>query len=280
LRRATTPEKTSINNTHRGLPLTRSHIEQIFPKLTPAQIGRIGARGRIRAMKRGEVLYEQGHSAAPFFMVVSGGLEVVRPSFPIETLVTVYESGQFTGEVGTLSGRRTMFRVRATKTGNVIELDRQHMLTLVQSDAELGEILMRAFILRRVELIAAGVGDIVLIGSTHSGDTLRIKEFLMRNGHPYSYIDLEHDPDVQNMLDSFHFTASEIPVVICRGKVVLRNPSKQQIADCLDFNESIDQTQVRDLVIIGAGPSGLAAAVYGASEGVDVLMLETSSPGG
>jgi thioredoxin reductase (NADPH) len=150
----------------------------------------------------------------------------------------------------------------------------------MQSDAELGEILTRAFILRRVELLAAGVGDVVLIGSTHSADTLRIKEFLMRNGHPYSYIDLERDPDVQNLLDSFHLAASEIPVVICRGKVVLRNPSKQQIADCLGFNESIDQTHVRDLVVIGAGPSGLAAAVYGASEGLDVLMLETSSPGG
>ena len=113
-----------------------------------------------------------------------------------------------------------MFRVRATKPGKVIELDRQHMLTLVQTDAELGEILMRAFILRRAELITAGVGDIVLIGSTYSADTLRIKEFLMRNGHPYSYIDLEHDPDVQNMLDSFHLAASEIPVVICRGQVV------------------------------------------------------------
>jgi thioredoxin reductase (NADPH) len=172
-----------------------------------------------------------------------------------------------------------MFRVRATKTGRVIELDRQHMLTLVQTDAELGEILMRAFILRRVELIAAGVGDIVLIGLTHSADTLRTKEFLTRNGHPYSYIDLELDPDVQNLLDSFHITASEIPVVICRGKVVLRNPNNQEIADCLGFNEAIDQTQARDL-IIGAGPSGLAAAVYGASEGLDVLMLETSSPGG
>ena len=124
------------------------------------------------------------------------------------------------------------------------------------------------------------MGDVVLIGSTHSAGTLRIKEFLMRNGHPYSYIDLERDPDVQNLLDSFHLAASEIPVVICRGKVVLRNPSNQQIADCLGFNESIDQTQVRDLVIIGAGPSGLAAAVYGASEGLDILMLETSSPGG
>ena len=131
-----------------------------------------------------------------------------------------------------------------------------------------------------MELIAAGVGDIILIGSTYSADTLRIKEFLMRNGHPNSYIDLERDPDVQNLLDSFQISANEIPVLICGGQLVLRNPSNQQIADCLGFNESIDQTQVRDLVVIGAGPSGLAAAVYGASEGLDVLVLETSLPGG
>jgi thioredoxin reductase (NADPH) len=170
--------------------------------------------------------------------------------------------------------------VRATKPGNIIEVDRQQILALVQSDSELGQILMRAFILRRVELVAAGVGDVVLIGSTYSAGTLRIKEFLMRNGHPYTFIDLEHYPNVQDLLDSFHISASEIPVVICRGKVVLRSPSNQQIADCLGFNEAIDQIQVRDLVIIGGGPSGLAAAVYGASEGLDVLVLETSSPGG
>jgi thioredoxin reductase (NADPH) len=271
-----------MNNTRRGLPLTRAHVEQIFPKLTPMQIRRITARGHTRAIQRGEVLYEQGVTDVPFFVVVSGELEIVRPLGPgaVETLVTVYGFGQFTGEVGTLSGRRTLFRLRATKPGKVIELDRQHMLALVQSDAELGQILMRAFILRRVELVAAGVGDVVLIGSTHSGGTLRIKEFLMRNGHPHTFIDLERDPDVQNLLDSFHIAASEIPVVICRGEVVLRNPGNQQIADCLGFNEAIDQIQVRDLVIIGAGPSGLAAAVYGASEGLDVLVLETSSPGG
>src|SRR5919106_185958 len=268
-----------MNNTRRGIPLARARIEQIFPKLTSTQIRRIAPHGRTRTTERGEVLFEQGDSAASFFVVVSGELEVLRPSGAIETLVTVHRSGQFTGEVGTLSGRRTMFRLRATKTGKVIELDRR-MLTLVQTDAELGEILMRAFILRRAELITAGIGDIVLIGSTYSADTLRIKEFLMRNGHPYSYIDLEHDPDVQNMLDSFHLAASEIPVVICRGQVVLRNPNNQQIADCLGFNESIDQTQVRDLVVIGAGPSGLAAAVYGASEGLNALVLETGSPGG
>src|SRR5689334_5311791 len=269
-----------MSNTRRGLPITTSRIEQIFPKLTPAQISRIAARGHIHSTVGGEVLFEQGHSAAPFFVIISGELEVVRPSVPVETLVIAYEPGQFTGEVSTLAGRRSLFRVRATKPGKVIELDRQQMLSLIQTDAELGEILMRAFILRRVELIAAGVGDVVLVGSTYSASTLRIKEFLMRNGQPYSYMELERDPDVQNLLDSFQVSANEIPVLICRGQVVLRNPTNQEIADCLGFNESIEQTHVRDIIIIGAGPSGLAAAVYGASEGLDVMVLETSSPGG
>jgi thioredoxin reductase (NADPH) len=279
-RGATKLEMTAMSKTRRGLPLTSSSIEKIFPKLTPAQIDRIKAQGHVRVVQRGEVLVEQGDTSVPFFVVITGELEIVRPFGADETLVTVHSSGQFTGEVNTLSGRKSFFRVRAAKPSKVIELNHQQMLTLVQTDTELGGILMRAFILRRVELIAAGVGDIVLIGSTHSAGTLRIKEFLMRNGHPYSYIDLDRDPDVQNMLDSFQISVNDIPVLICRGQVVLRDPSNQQIADCLGFNESIDQTQVRDLVVIGAGPSGLAAAVYGASEGLDVLVLETSSPGG
>ena len=269
-----------MSDARRGLPLTKSQREKIFPKLTSVQIDRIATRGHVRSMEEGEVLYEQGHRAAPLFVVISGELEVVRPSVPVETLITTYESGQFTGEVGTLSGRRSLFRVRATKPGKVIELDRQQMLALIQTDTELGEILMRAFILRRVELIAAGVGDIVLIGSAYSASTLRIKGFLMRNGQPYSNMDLERDSEVQNLLDSFQISPGEIPVLICRGQLVLRNPTNQEIADCLGFNESIDQTHVRDLLIIGAGPSGLAAAVYGASEGLDVMVLETSSPGG
>jgi thioredoxin reductase (NADPH) len=269
-----------MSNIRRGLPLTRFRPEQIFPKLTPAQIRRIAAHGHIRAILRDEVLVEQGDSDVPFFVVISGEIEVVRHAGSVETIVTVYDAGQFTGEVNTLSGRRTLFRWRVTKSGEVIELDRQHMLALVQTDAELGEILMRAFVLRRLELVAAGMGDVVLIGSMHSAGTLRIKEFLVRNGYPYSYIDLERDLDVENLLDSFHITASEIPVMICRGEIVLRNPSNLEIASCLGFNDAIDQTKVRDLVIIGAGPSGLAAAVYGASEGLDVLVLETSTPGG
>jgi thioredoxin reductase (NADPH) len=269
-----------MSNTRRGLPLTSSRIEKIFPKLTPAQISRIAAHGRVRLIKSSEVLIEQGDASVPFYVVISGEVEIVRPFGAHETLVTVHGSGEFTGEVNMLSGRRSLVRARVIKPGKVIELDHQQMLALVQTDAELSDILMRAFILRRVELISAGVGDIVLVGSGYSAGTLRIKEFLIRNGHPYSYIDLERDPDVQNLLDTFQITATEIPVLICRGQLALHNPTNQEIADCLGFNESVDQTQVRDLVVIGAGPSGLAAAVYGASEGLDVLVLETGSPGG
>ena len=213
-----------MSNTRRGLPLTSSRMEKIFPVLTPAQINRIEAHGHIRAVQSGELLVEQGDINIPFFVVITGELEIVRPFGAQETLVTVHGPGQFTGEVNTLSGRRSIFRARVTKTGKVIELNHQQMLGLIQTDGELSDILMRAFILRRVELIAAGVGDIVLIGSTYSADTLRIKEFLMRNGHPYSYIDLERDPDVQNLLDSFQISANEIPVLICRGQLALRNP--------------------------------------------------------
>jgi thioredoxin reductase (NADPH) len=173
-----------------------------------------------------------------------------------------------------------MLRVRASESGEVIEVDRDHLLALVQTDSELGELIMRAFIVRRVELIAHGLGDVVLVGSNHCAGTLRVKEFLTRNGHPYSYIDLDRDADVQNLLDRFHVSAADVPVVICRGEMVLRNPTNQQIAECLGFNEVIDQTRIRDVVIVGAGPAGLAAAVYAASEGLDVLVLETNAPGG
>jgi thioredoxin reductase (NADPH) len=245
-----------MSDLRRGLPLTKSNREKIFPKLTPVQISRIALHGRIRSVQSGEVLLEQGERSVPFFVVITGEVEILRPLGDRETLVTVHGPGEFTGEVNMLSGRQSLVRARVTKPGKVIELDHQQMLGLVQTDAELSGILMRAFILRRAELIAAGVGDIVLVGSTYSAGTLRIREFLMRNGHPYSYIDLERDPDVQSMLDSFRVSASEIPVLICRGQIVLRDPSNQEIADCLGFNESIDQTHVRDLIIIGTVPQG------------------------
>jgi thioredoxin reductase (NADPH) len=164
-----------MTDPNRALPLTSSRAEQIFPTLTPAQLRRIAAPGLARAVQSGEVLVEPGDRAVPVFVVVSGELETVRPSSGAETLVTTVGPGQFTGEVNTLAGRPALFRQRVTRPGEVIELDRQHLLALLQTDAELGEILMRAFVLRRVELVAAGVGDVVLVGSDHSAGTLRIK---------------------------------------------------------------------------------------------------------
>ncbi len=262
------------------LPLTSSRPEQIFPTLTPAQVRRIAAHGQRRKVQKGEILVAQGDKAIPFFVVLAGELEAVRPGSGSETLITIFRAEQFTGEVNTLSDRRALARIRVREDGEVIQVARENLLALVQTDAELSEILMRAFILRRVELLAQGIGDATLIGSNHSADTLRIKEFLTRNAHPYAYIDLERDADVQNLLDHFHIEVTDIPVVICRGETVLRNPSNSGIANCLGFNDAVDRTQIHDVVIVGAGPAGLAAAVYGASEGLDVLVLETHAPGG
>ena len=257
-----------------------SPAELTFPTLTPALIERIAAHGRVRQVRAGEVLIEAGDAVVPFLVVQSGRIEIVRVTGSTETLVAVHGPGQFTGEANMLSGRRSLFRARATEPGEVIELDRDEMLSLVQNDAEIGEILMRAFIFRRVELIAHGIGDVVLIGSNHCAGTLRVREFLTRNGHPYSYLDLDRDSGVQELMDQFHVGVEDIPILICRGEVVLRNPTDQQVAECLGFNDSIDQSHIRDLVVVGAGPSGLAAAVYGASEGLDVLVIESSFPGG
>jgi thioredoxin reductase (NADPH) len=257
-----------------------SGVERTFPTLAPEQVERIAAHGRVRQIRAGEVLVQPGDQIVPFFVITTGGIEIVRPSSANETLVALYGPGQFTGEVNMLSGRPALLQVRASEAGEVIEVDREQLLALVQTDSQLSEIIMRAFILRRVELIAHGLGDVVLLGSNHCSATLRVKEFLTRNGHPYSYIDLDRDDGVQDLLDRFHIAAADVPVLICRGEVVLRSPTNQQIAECLGFNEGIDQTQIRDVVIVGAGPAGLAAAVYAASEGLDVLVLETNSPGG
>ncbi|HEY6270397.1 MAG TPA: FAD-dependent oxidoreductase [Terriglobales bacterium] len=254
--------------------------DEMFPTLTPTQIARIAARGHKRSIQQGELLVEQATTHLPFFVVLSGEIEAVRPTGKEETFVTAVGPGQFTGEVTLLTGRRALVRVRVSKSGEAVELSRDQLLSLVAGDSELSEIIMRAFILRRLFLVAAGLGDAVLVGSRYSAGTLRIKEFLIRNSHPYSYIDLDRDADVENLLEHFKIGPKDIPVVICRGTVVLRNPSNREVADCLGFNDAIDQTHVRDLVVVGAGPAGLAAAVYGASEGLDVLVLETESPGG
>ena len=252
----------------------------LFPVLSSAQIARIASHGVIRPITRGEVLIEGGQTNVPFFVLKAGQIEVIRPSALDEMLVAIVGPTQFTGDISMILGRPAQMRLRVRESGEVVQLTRDQMQALIQADAEISEVLMKTFIHRRVAVIAHGIGDVLLIGSAGSGATLRIKQFLARNGHPFKYLDLDRDADVRHLLDRFHVEPAEIPVVICRGETVLKNPTNQEIADCLGFNIGIDHTHRRDVVIVGAGPGGLAAAVYAASEGLDVLVIEANSPGG
>src|SRR5262245_35580601 len=260
--------------------MTLSRPERLYPKLTSAQVTRIAAHGRRRATMRDEVLIDVGDRIVPCFVVVAGEVHALQVSNGLETLIVRHRPGSFSGEVTLISGRPAMVRLRVTEPGEVIELARHQLLALVQTDAELSEILVRAFILRRLELIAHDVGGVVVIGSSYNSGTLRIREFLTRNEHPFHFVDLDRDADSQELLDRFHVGVADVPVLICGVETVLRNPTNAQIADCLGFNENLDQARVNDLVVVGAGPAGLAAAVYGASEGLNVLVLESNVPGG
>jgi thioredoxin reductase (NADPH) len=260
-------------------PVSAERREQLFPKLAGAQVERIATVGRKRKVAQGEMLIKQG-DLAPFFVVLSGRLDIIQPTDKGELTIVQHQPGEFTGELNMLTGRRSLVCARMGEAGEVLELSPEEMQAIVQTDVGISQVLMTAFIFRRLELIANHVGDVAVIGSPHSPGTLRIKEFLTRNGHPYTYLDLDKDTGVQEMLDKFKVRVDEIPVVICRGSMVLRNPSNQQVADCLGLNPKLDETQVLDVVVVGAGPAGLAAAVYAASEGLNVLMIETTAPGG
>jgi len=253
---------------------------QTWPVLTNVEIDRARPYGRVRQAELGEILYRPGEVGVSCYILLSATVQIVQPSIDGERLIIKHCPGTFTGEAGMIAGQRTLVLARVIQGGEVLELRPEDLRTLVARDAGLSEIFLRAFVLRRLLLINRQLGNVVVIGSRHSADTPRLREFLGRNGHPNTYVDLDLDDASRNFLDRFSIAASEIPIVICNGTTVLRNPSTSQLADHLGLNDNIDNSLLHDLIVVGAGPAGLAAAVYAASEGLNILLIESHAPGG
>jgi thioredoxin reductase (NADPH) len=253
---------------------------ELFPKLSEAQIARLATLGSRRIIAEGEVIFEAGVRRRSLFVVLKGRLEGTIPTGGGENRITIQDAGDFTGEVDLLSGRPGLVRVRALTESELLEIDVATLRRIVQTDTELSEIFLRAFVRRRAMLIAQAFGDLVLIGSRFSADSLRLKEFLTRNGQPYTYFEVERDSSVQAMLEDFGISPQDVPVLVCHNRPALRNPSNAEVANCLGFNTEIEEGRIYHLIVLGAGPAGLAAAVYAASEGLDVLVLESNAPGG
>jgi thioredoxin reductase (NADPH) len=259
--------------------LYESRRAQMFPKLTPAQLSRLDAYGERVQTRDSELLVDSGERYSRIVAVLSGSIDVLRPGLSGETTVTQLTAGDFSGEMSALRGSASFVRIRVREAGEAISIPVDNLRRLVQADAELSEIFMRAYILRRMGLMETEQGDVGLIGFPESSSMLRVRQFLRRNAVPFFSLDAGSDSDAATLLEQLHIGLDELPVVLCRGRI-LRNPGNEDLAECLELNPLIDESMVRDLVVIGAGPAGLAAAVYAASEGLRVLILETMAPGG
>jgi thioredoxin reductase (NADPH) len=268
-----------MESTVRSIDTPDEHAEA-FPVLTPAQIDRIRPHGAMRAVRAGEILFEVGALGMPCFIVLSGKLDIVMTRLSGEHVFATHRPGGFSGDLVLISGAGSLARGRVAESGEFLEVPIVALRSLLSRDAELSDIFMRAFIRRRLALIAGGIGNVIILGSNYSANTLRLREFLTRNGHPHTYVDLDSDPTSQELLDRFHLKIDEVPVVLCSGNALLRNPTTQQLAECLGFSGTGDESRIRDVAIVGGGPAGLAAAVYAASEGLDTVVIEADFPGG
>jgi len=254
---------------------------QTFPRLSPAERARVANYGVEQGLRKGVMLFQRGQRSVDFFLVLEGSIEIVdldREGLPV--VLTAHGEGQFTGELDLFNDRQILVSGRTGMNSRVVRVKRADFRKMLSAEPDLGEIIMRSLILRRVGLIRHAQGGIVLIGSSHAADTLRLQRFLTRNGYPHRWIDTDLDAGASGLLARHRVESGSSPVVIAPGEEVLLNPSNSMVADRLGLTETFEADAVFDVAVVGAGPAGLAAAVYAASEGLRTVVVEALAPGG
>ncbi|MFP3559113.1 FAD-dependent oxidoreductase [Paraburkholderia sp. SIMBA_049] len=257
-----------------------SRHHQVYPTLDEKQLAILERYGERRKLKANDILYSEGDRHTGMFAILSGTIEATRRSVQGTQLLATHGPGSFTGEVGTLAGRAAVTTKRALCDCEVIVIDEESIHALVIAEAELSETIMRAYILRRVAFIQGQQVGLMVIGSTSSAATLRLRHFLSRNGQPSAYFDIVEHPEANELLTRYGAAEANIPVVITSQGVVLTQPSHRAVADAIGLSPDRLNGEHFDLVVVGAGPAGLAAAVYAASEGLTVAVLDGKAPGG
>jgi thioredoxin reductase (NADPH) len=258
---------------------TRRH--QMFPILEPAEIERVRRFGKVRAYRAGEALATVGEVGLGLTVILAGKVDITQhDESGRRTPIVTHVAGAFMGELAQLAGRPALVDAHAQGAVEALSIPPDRLRALLIAEAELGERIMRALILRRVGLIETGAGGPVIVGRAGNGDVLRLAGFLRRNGHPHQTLDPEIDAEARALIDRFHVDAGQLPIVLCPDGQLLRNPSEIELARCIRLVGPIDPDRIYDVAIVGAGPAGLAAAVYAGSEGLSVLVLDCRAFGG
>jgi len=261
-------------------PMIEARHDQMFPVLEPAEIERLVRFGERKPYPAGARIFTTGEVAPGAFIILEGRAESSQHRLDRSEPIVTHGPGSFMGELAQLSGRPSLVDAVAVEPVEALVIPPRRLRDLLVEEAELGERIMRALILRRVVLLETGGGGPIIVGSTESGDVLRLEGFLARNGHPHQRLDSTTDPCAQALIERFRIEPHELPIVLCPNGELVRNPSDDQLARCLGLVKPIDPDKIYDVVIVGAGPAGLAASVYAASEGLSVLVLDCRAFGG